>query len=519
MAKDKNTQVIVRAATVKITKGQIDQARAHGITHANFTNKGVQKRLMKNQERIRREQERRENATKKLNKALDRARKEGELPATARFVDKEGNQIPKQPTDFVYDTTSKIITNISAGSDVDSTTSIKSTHLVAEMPLSPPHRIMDGFSNGIEPMREINLKTEPNQHFEAVGNIPSLNPWELAPDSPRKQMFGGYAQGRVRCPDNFKIPELKPNQAFVNVYGNKFTYQPLPDIGDFIRADSILYAIRTFEEGKVPSEEELKQLCEINFMEDTVGYYANSLGDAPLVEFIQTNKLSLHNPTALSMLTTTFSATNSITDEEGIALTQEQINDHFHHHSKEDDPFCHAKFTVGEDGYKVQNSSLSGTCISPAYEKSFRGAKMDYQSPLYSPTAHATLTATGRSESGYSSIRDQVPDIDIAATYPGPETTKEELRAAVRASHQFDPVLLSVMTDSRAAAKNLLLDQNNLCPEIPDSNQTPEDLEKAAAWSKERCEIYDREMARRNSEKENKEDDGGAGDNSFGLNS
>lgn len=53
----KRTAVV---AIERITKGQVDQAIKSGITHAKFKNKGVQKRAQKEQERIKRSQERRD---------------------------------------------------------------------------------------------------------------------------------------------------------------------------------------------------------------------------------------------------------------------------------------------------------------------------------------------------------------------------------------------------------------------------------------------------------------------------
>lgn len=58
----------IQLAVVKITKNEIDAALATGNTHAKFTNRGVQKRLMKNQEKVKREQERREAHLRQLNK-------------------------------------------------------------------------------------------------------------------------------------------------------------------------------------------------------------------------------------------------------------------------------------------------------------------------------------------------------------------------------------------------------------------------------------------------------------------
>lgn len=58
----------IKLVNVKITKGQVDEAVAAGITHAKFKNKGVQKRLVKQQQKLRREQERREAHFKLVNK-------------------------------------------------------------------------------------------------------------------------------------------------------------------------------------------------------------------------------------------------------------------------------------------------------------------------------------------------------------------------------------------------------------------------------------------------------------------
>lgn len=63
----------IKIAEDKITKKQIDQALAEGKTHAKFTNKSVQRRLLKNQEKIRRAQQLRENQQKRLNKAFKAA--------------------------------------------------------------------------------------------------------------------------------------------------------------------------------------------------------------------------------------------------------------------------------------------------------------------------------------------------------------------------------------------------------------------------------------------------------------
>lgn len=62
----------ISVSTTKITKKEVDAALAVGNTHAKFKNKGVQKRLIKNQEKIRRQQALREQQAKRSQK--ERAR-------------------------------------------------------------------------------------------------------------------------------------------------------------------------------------------------------------------------------------------------------------------------------------------------------------------------------------------------------------------------------------------------------------------------------------------------------------
>lgn len=70
MSKDKNTQEFV-AANIKITKGMTQQARELGITHAAYRNKGVQKRLMREQKEIIKRQQRNEGIKRKLIKEFE----------------------------------------------------------------------------------------------------------------------------------------------------------------------------------------------------------------------------------------------------------------------------------------------------------------------------------------------------------------------------------------------------------------------------------------------------------------
>ena len=119
-----NTKLSVGGRTVvvaaeKITKNEVDKALAEGKTHVKFTNNKVQRRLMKEQARIRRQQEIRENKYKAAQKAaantrraipgggIGLLRKEPEVTrakGTAHFIDKSGKHIPV-PVEQVEDIT------------------------------------------------------------------------------------------------------------------------------------------------------------------------------------------------------------------------------------------------------------------------------------------------------------------------------------------------------------------------------------------------------------------------------
>lgn len=73
MSKDKNTQQFV-PANIKITKGMAQQAMELGITHVNFRNKGLQKRLLKDQKELDKRRQRNENSKRKLIKDYEKAK-------------------------------------------------------------------------------------------------------------------------------------------------------------------------------------------------------------------------------------------------------------------------------------------------------------------------------------------------------------------------------------------------------------------------------------------------------------
>ena len=99
-------------ATEKITKKQIDQTLAEGKTHVKFKSNKVQRRLLKEQERIRRLREVRENKFKAAQKAAANARQTTQgggiglahpvadrdtvkvIEESAYFINKEGKRVP-----------------------------------------------------------------------------------------------------------------------------------------------------------------------------------------------------------------------------------------------------------------------------------------------------------------------------------------------------------------------------------------------------------------------------------------
>ena len=124
-------------AAEKITKNEVDKALAEGKTHVKFKSHKVQRRLLKEQEKIRRKQEIRENQTKALAKAKEAAR--GARPVgggiglahphpdmttdftttkgSAHFIDKEGKKIPV-PTELVQDITEAFETAVEEEEDL-----------------------------------------------------------------------------------------------------------------------------------------------------------------------------------------------------------------------------------------------------------------------------------------------------------------------------------------------------------------------------------------------------------------
>lgn len=90
----------VKPAPVKITKKQVDAALAAGQRHAQFLNKGVQKRLKKNQQKLMREQLLREQIYRK--QAKERAALKNKILDSGKYhADKFRAGSTEQPTEVV----------------------------------------------------------------------------------------------------------------------------------------------------------------------------------------------------------------------------------------------------------------------------------------------------------------------------------------------------------------------------------------------------------------------------------
>lgn len=206
---------------IKITKKQVDEVLAKGITHANFTNKNVQRRLLKNQEKVRRAQALRENFQKKISKVTQKAQEAkaaSQAIPTGAYVDAQGKIIDNAKviadaveilgnSDFI-DTCAPgpEIRYMREGEDeeevvdvserardearrdwdkvreqVEANGDIRNTHLVAEMPRHPPARVLTGSTEGVYPLK--------NEFFP---DAPPLSPFDTPITASRTQMFRSH---------------------------------------------------------------------------------------------------------------------------------------------------------------------------------------------------------------------------------------------------------------------------------------------------------------------------------------
>lgn len=281
--KDKNVRPV--AAPRKITKNEIPEAIKLGITRATLANKGVNKRLKKQQEKIKRQQDLRENAIRLQNKAMEEAKKRM-TPAD--------NQNPKVLKDAVQ----KVVKDTVAAGLEEQHKKQEAMHLrvqapdpepsvaeiIANTPPVPgpaeevhPMTFTDGTTDtnddpknfgrqSVDPELSVTpTRYEPNQCFDVAG----INPFEGSGVSSRKQMYANVAPAFATLPP---IPKLKDNEVLINLYGDDENYKPFPNIGDKVRLDGMTWAIRTLSGNAKPRESELTGLRQVDHVNDTIAH-------------------------------------------------------------------------------------------------------------------------------------------------------------------------------------------------------------------------------------------------------
>lgn len=272
----------------KITKGEIDKALADGKTHVKFKNKGVQKRMLKQQQQIRRKQELRENKAKALNKDQKAARETRstvggiglahpvttDVSGTAHFIDKDGKRVP------VSSAEAKEITKaFEADEGETEAEQADGFKMVSPFEGMGPIVKIEGeeASSGmcrsevfpkvlLEPRKEIDpelyaaIETEIEGKEELPSPAAEVN---IAVDTiPVKVPIQSY-----EC---YKAEQ--EGKVYLNLYGDENHYKPFPTVGKLVRDDGLVSALRTLEEGVVLTEEEKARLIDIDYVSDKLTY-------------------------------------------------------------------------------------------------------------------------------------------------------------------------------------------------------------------------------------------------------
>lgn len=298
MNKNTSTKQTVKAANVKITKNQVDQAMAAGITHANFTNKGVQKRLKKNQEKVKRNRElqqamMRKNARKKEkeDKAFDEMMKSVDktkvMPPTAIFPATQKtleNYI--DPASIGGDLVDVDYKPENFGSQV--VTQDQETGWVTSLPehMVDKQAIREGeYVDGVMKLHEPKVSAKHTRSSDLAfrdqcqaagisyeGNTRLDHDLELRLTVTQEEVAAYSPEKMPVAPVTLPIIKLQENEFLVNLYGDDQNYKPLPEIGDFIRPDGLLAAVRTVSNEEVPTGEKLAAIREVSHLTDNVIY-------------------------------------------------------------------------------------------------------------------------------------------------------------------------------------------------------------------------------------------------------
>lgn len=251
-------------ATVKITKNEVNAALAAGNTHASFKNKGVQRRLLKNQEIVRKEQERKETAARHRTKFLKKAKEAKDLitqPAASAVVE-DGAKALLSLFDGIP--SAEAIAANEAG-----TVTIEEDHENDTVTIK---------SNVPEFLQEV------HDELVATGIVSDIGYGQVDVDHSDSN-FGVQHQSQEddgivlsagdklhRALSNIPKYVIGNGEVALNLYGDESNYRPFPEIGDSIRADGIVSAVRPVEQD--PSLEELKKMVEPNIITDKITYSA-----------------------------------------------------------------------------------------------------------------------------------------------------------------------------------------------------------------------------------------------------
>ncbi len=181
-----NSRTIV-AASERITKKQIDETLAAGNTHARFTSRKVNKRLIKNKEKILRAQEVRENKLKRENKQFDDFRKRQLLDDASKKFDSFEKEV-----------------------------SALQDNTIETAPLGETFAVSGIAPQTGEYVDTLGIVTQEPIYNHETGDFVVPEP----------------AKEPAKLTEALQMPVLESNQVLVNLYGDAVTYKPFPEIND-----------------------------------------------------------------------------------------------------------------------------------------------------------------------------------------------------------------------------------------------------------------------------------------------
>lgn len=252
-----------KASEVKITKKQVDAALAAGNTHAKFQNKGVQKRLMKNQAKIKRQQDLRDNAARRSRKIV--AGVIQNVAKSGAVVD-QGVAALSQLVDAKADAAIKALIDPASPDVRDAVLSIRGESKDGQDDIDPASIGGDLIDVDYEPH---NFGVQAVSQEVNAGDVTVGEDGILLPRDPFPVLKDKDGLIYVKL---FSKEELTVNRAMLNLYGDAQNYKPLPAVGDKVPAHGVAIAIRDFGMDHIPVECDLTALTEINYVFDRLRF-------------------------------------------------------------------------------------------------------------------------------------------------------------------------------------------------------------------------------------------------------